>query len=77
METENALKEVSSTKKQVFKLVGGLLVEKSAVGVKKELTAAKKDLDLRIESIEKQEEKTHKKVNELQEVLSKELKTGK
>jgi len=75
MEVENALKEVSSTKKPVFKLIGGILIEKPVTGVKNDLTKLRKDLKLRISSIEKQEENTQSQVTKLQTLLSKEMMT--
>ena len=73
MEVDSALGEIKGAKSPVYRLVGGLLVEKSASEVKKDLDKVKKDLDLRIKSLEIQEEKTHNKMTELQTALSKEL----
>lgn len=74
MEVDSALKEIKSTKKPVYRLVGGILVEKSASEVKKDLEKVKKDLDLRVKNLEKQEEKAHSQMTELQTMLTKELK---
>ena len=73
-EVDSALKELRNTKQPVYRLIGGLLVEKPASSVKKDLDKVKNDLDLRIKNLEKQEEKAHKKMIELQTRLSKELK---
>lgn len=75
MEVDTALKEIGATKKSVYRLMGGILVEKPAADVKKDLTKVKKDIDLRIKTLEKQEENAQNKLMELQGELSKEFKT--
>lgn len=74
MEIENALKEVDSAKSLVFKMTGGIMIEKTSAQVTKELSQTKEDLDLKIRSLENQESKSHSKMIELQQELSKELK---
>lgn len=74
MEAENALKELKSTKSPVYRMIGGILIEKSASDIKKELIKTKDDLNLQIKTIEKQEEKTQKQATEMQQKLSKQIK---
>jgi len=73
VEVSNALEEVSKTKKPVYKLLGEILVESSAADVKKELQEKKDEFDLRIKSIEKQEERSQKKAMDLQQEVAKVL----
>lgn len=74
LEIENALSEVKLAKKPVYKLVGGILVEKSAGDVAKELTEQKKEIELKLKSFDKQEEANRKKAEDLQKEVAKELK---
>jgi len=74
IELETARKEVASTKKPVYRLVGGILVEKSATEVKKDLDKVKKDLDLRVKNLEKQEQKAQSQMIDLQKEITKTLK---
>jgi len=74
IETENALKELENAKSPVYKLVGELLIEKSPEELKKELEEKKTDADIRVKSIEKQEEKAKQRAMELQAEVTKNLK---
>lgn len=74
LEVDNALKEVKASKKPVFKLIGGLLIQKTPLVVQKELSETKSDLESKISNLEKQEDKAQKKMIKFQEELSKELK---
>ena len=74
IEIDNALKEVSKTKKPVYTIVGEIMVEHSAAEVKKQLQQNKKEVDIKIKNIEKQENKTKESAEELQEKLTKSLK---
>lgn len=74
IETENALKELEKAKAPVYKLVGELLIEKSPEELKKELEEKKTDADIRVKSLEKQEEKTKERALELQKEVTKNLK---
>jgi len=71
-EIENALKEIKGQKK-VFKMVGGLLVEKSATEMSKTLNSEKKELSENVKNLEKQENLTKKKAEELQAEITKKL----
>lgn len=74
IEVDNALKEVSKTKKPVYSLVGGIMVEQSAAKAKKELQAKKKETDIKIKNFEKQEKKIKENADELQKDVTKALK---
>jgi prefoldin beta subunit len=76
-ELEHALAELNSAKPPVYELVGEILVEKSPENLKKSLQERKDDIELRISAIEKQENKTKEKVQELQKELSEKLKLEK
>jgi len=74
-ETERALKaleEVSSEKK-IYKSVGALLVEKEKKAVVQELIERKELLNIRVKTMSSQEDKTQRRVQELQKTLQKEL----
>jgi len=74
IEVENALEEISKSKGAVYRLIGEILVEKSADEVKKDLTDKKEELDLRIKTLDKQETKTRESALALQKEISAELK---
>jgi len=74
IEVENALKAISNTKKPVYSLVGNIMVERSASDLKKELTSQKKEVDIKIKSIERQEKKSQDSAEEIQSQLTKLLK---
>lgn len=70
MEVESALKEIQTSEKN-YKIVGNIMVSASKDELKKELDEKKEMLDLRINSIEKQEKDQKEKAEELQkEVMS-------
>lgn len=66
LEIENALKEIESTKGQVYKVVGGIMVSSDKKSLKEELTAKKEIIDLRVKSLKKQEETIKEKAEKLQ-----------
>lgn len=74
IEVESALKELEKAKSPVYKLVGEILIEKSPEDLKKELEEKKNDVDIRIKSLEKQEEKTKERALELQKEVTDKLK---
>ena len=55
-ETLSALKELESSGDQVFKIIGQLMIKKDKKSIKEELENKKKLLELRLKSLEKQEE---------------------
>ncbi len=66
-ETQAALKELESAGDDVFKIVGQLMIKTEKSKTKDELSNREKLLNLRINSIEKQEDSLAKKLNELRE----------
>lgn len=74
MENENALNEINETKKQAYKIIGSIMVAAEKEELEKELDSEKEILNLRIKSIEKQENKLKERTQELQKEIMKELK---
>jgi len=74
IEVDNALKEVSKTKKLVYSLVGGIMVEQPALQAKKELQSRKKEVDIKIKNFERQEKKIRDNADELQKDVTKAMK---
>ena len=74
LENENALREVQETKKQTYKILGSIMVAVEKDQLRKDLDSEKEILDLRIKSIEKQENKLKDRAQELQKEILKELK---
>ncbi|MEM0359975.1 MAG: prefoldin subunit beta [Candidatus Diapherotrites archaeon] len=63
---QSALNEIRETKpKTVFKAVGNILIEKDAKTVEKELLEAKETLDLRIDTLQKQEDSLVNRLNKI------------
>ncbi len=70
-EIESALNELKDTK-QSYKIIGNIMVDSSKEDLKKDLTKKKEMVELRIKSLEKQEENIKEKQKKVQkEVLSK------
>lgn len=69
-ETEGALGEIQNSD-EVFKIVGNIMLKSNKDSVKSELSEKKNLLDLRIRSIEKQEDSMGKKIEALREELVK------
>ena len=74
VENENALKELDKTKKNVYKIIGTIMVSSEKESVKKELKEQKDICDLRIKSLEKQEKSFKEKAEELQKEVMEEIK---
>jgi prefoldin beta subunit len=73
-ETENALKEISSSKEDVYKLIGNIMIKTNKEPVEKELKQKQELLSLRLKSIEKQEDTISKKAEELRADVMKKIK---
>lgn len=73
-EIGNALAELEKSKPPVYRLVGEILVEKPLDDLKKELKDKKDEIDLRVNTIEKQESKTREKAQELQKAVTEAIK---
>ena len=74
MEIENALEETKDYKKEAFKIIGPIMISADAESIKKELKEKKDTFDLRLKSIDKQENKIKEDAQKLQEKVMKELK---
>ena len=69
-ETKESKKEIEKSKEDVFKIVGQLMIKTDRKKIKEELSNREKLLDLRIKSIEKQENSLAEKLDSLRkEVL--------
>lgn len=73
LEIDNALSHIKDSDK-VFRIIGNIMVASSKDTVKKELEEKKEIIELRLKSIDKQEEKHRNKANELQQQVLKEMK---
>ena len=70
-EIEHALKELKTTTERPFRVLGQLMVAADKDDLTKELTSQKEVSDIRIKSLEKQEQQLKEKAEALQqEVLS-------
>jgi len=75
MEIEKALEELTATKeKTAYKITGSIMVNKTVEEIKKELGETKEDVEVKIKSMEKMEEKINNKLKELQTKLKEQLK---
>ncbi len=73
LENENALNELSLTKKQPYKILGNIMVSVNKEELEKEINSEKEIFELRIKNIEKQENKLKEKAQDLQKELLKEI----
>lgn len=74
LEIENALKELEESKKEVFKIVGSLMIEGNKEDLKKDLSNKKELFELRVSNLEKQEKKIKEKAEQLQTEVMKQIK---
>ena len=70
-ETQLALKEIENSGDEIFKMVGQLMIRSDKVKVKEELLNKERFLDIRIKSIEKQENSLTEKLEKLREEIIK------
>jgi len=68
-ETQAALKEIESSGDEVFKVIGQLMIKTEKATVKDELVNKEKILDLRMKTMEKQEDTLSKKLEDLRKEL--------
>src|SRR3989338_8260639 len=73
MEIENALKELSETKEETYKLIGNILVKKNKEDLINELDSKKEVINIRVKNINKQEEQIKEKAEKLQSEVVKEI----
>jgi len=70
IEIENALEELKNTKQNsAYKISGNIMILKPIEELKKELEGEVSEIDLRLKSLEKTEEKIVNKLKELQKVV--------
>src|SRR3989344_376423 len=71
IELDNALNEVTVAKSKLYKIVGNIMVVSDKESITNELSSKKEIINLRIKSVEKQENQLKEKAASLQgEVLS-------
>ena len=73
-ETQSAIKEIENSTEDVFKIIGQLMIKIDKEKTQEELKEKDKLLNLRIKTIEKQENSLTEKLNEFREELVKEIK---
>lgn len=83
MQTDMLIKETGRTltaleklpeSEKVYKAVGRVLISSDKKSIESELSESKETLDLRIKSLERQEEMLKQKVSDMQKILESELK---
>jgi len=74
LEVENALAELQDVKGEAYKIIGNIMVSTSREDLKKDLSNRKEILDLRVTSLEKQEDKVKLESKKLQEEVMKDMK---
>ena len=74
IEVDNALEEINKTTEKTYKIVGNIMISVDKEILKKELTEKKEVLDLRIKTIEKQENQLKEKASNLQSEVLKQIK---
>jgi len=70
-ETQSALKEIENSGDDIFKMIGQLMIKSDKSKVKEELLNKEKFLDIRLNSIEKQESSLVEKLEKLREEIIK------
>ncbi|MEW6592145.1 MAG: prefoldin subunit beta [Candidatus Hadarchaeota archaeon] len=76
-ETERAIEELGKLQDDatVYKSVGTILVKSSKKDVEKNLTEEKETIDLRVKTIQRQEERAMQRLQEMREKLDQSLKS--
>jgi len=70
-EVDSALQELIKADGDVYKLTGQILIKKSKASLEKELKEKKEIIQLRLKSIEKQENLLNKKIEEIKKQIKK------
>lgn len=73
LEVDNALSQVKSTKK-VYRIIGNIMVASNKDDVNKELSDKSEIVELRLKTLEKQEQKLRDQASSLQKEVLKEMK---
>ena len=68
-ETENALKEISESKGEIYKVFGRIMVQSDRSNLEKDLLKRKELINLRLKSIEKQAEELSKSIEKLRKEI--------
>ena len=76
-ETQEALKEIKNSKDEVFKIVGQIMIKSDKGKILEDLSGKEKILDLRINSLEKQESSLDERLGSLREEVMKQDKNKK
>ena len=66
-ETQSALKEIENSGDEVYKMVGQLMIKSDKVKLKEELLNKEKCFELKMKTIEKQEDSLTEKLEKLRE----------
>ena len=66
-ETSSALKEIECAKDEIFKIVGQLMIKADREKTKDELLSREKILEMRLKTIEKQEDSLTEKLEKLRD----------
>ena len=72
-ESNNALEELTKSSKEVYKIIGGVMILSEKNNLISELNEKKKILELRFDSIEKQEKIFSEKVEKIRKEIDKEI----
>jgi len=76
LEIDSALKEMESSKKEVYKIVGNIMIASEKEALKSELNSKKEISELRLKNIEKQEKIIKEKAETIQKEITKVLKNN-
>ena len=76
LEIDSALKEMESSKKEVYKIVGNIMIASEKEALKNELNSKKEISELRLKNIEKQEKIIKEKAETIQKEITKVLKNN-
>jgi prefoldin beta subunit len=76
LESESALQEIDASP-EIYRIIGNVIVKKTSADVKKELEEKCETLQLRIQSIEKQEKQLEEKAKALQDEVVKHMESQK
>lgn len=78
-EVERSLAEVKKLDKkaEIYKNVGAILMRSNTPAIKEELQEKEETLELRIKTLQRQEEKVQQRLKEMQSKIQEELKAGK
>ena len=68
-EIEKALEQLEKASDDVYKSVGPILVKTPKEDIKKELAESKEDIDLKIQSLDKQEAKIKERIKKSQDMF--------